>query len=48
MTTFFAHWGHLLTAMLVFGGLWLYLWNLDAKVAKLAKQVEDEKLESEA
>ncbi len=42
MTEFFVHNGHLLTAMIVFAGVWLYVWSLDGQVKKLKQELKDE------
>ena len=42
MTRFFVQWGHLLTALIVFAGLWLYVWSLDMKVNRLQREIDDE------
>lgn len=42
MTRFFVEWGHLLTALIVFAGVWLYVWNLDVKVKRLRHELEEE------
>ena len=42
MTRFFVQWGHLLTAMIVFAGLWFYVWMLDMKVNRLRIEIQEE------
>ena len=31
----------LIVALIVFAGIWLYLWNLDAKVDRLDKELRE-------
>ncbi|HEY3329535.1 MAG TPA: CcmD family protein [Capsulimonadaceae bacterium] len=42
MSGFFVEWGHLLTAMIVFAGLWLYVWSLDLRVKRLQQELKEE------
>jgi CcmD family protein len=33
----------LAVTLIIFVGLWLYLWNLDAQVARLKKEIDEER-----
>jgi len=41
MTQFFVQWGHLLSAMIVFAGLWTYAWSLDCKLNRLRQEISE-------
>ena len=42
MNEFFVHWGHLMTAMIVFAGLFAYLWSLDLRVKQLQAELRED------
>lgn len=42
MSNFFVNWGHLLTAMVVFAGVWAYVWSVDQKVKRLKQELAED------